>query len=53
MGKINLFWAVVWSVVLALCIGGIWWRPANYIAAGIAAIIAAMFWHDYRKTKGM
>ena len=53
MEKINLAWAIIWTVVFVTCIVGFFWNPSHIFTAAIAAIMAGMFWHDYRKTKGM
>lgn len=53
MEKINLVWAIIWTVMAAFCFLAIFWNPSHFITLGLAAIMAAMFWHDYRKTKGM
>ena len=44
---LNLFWAIVWAVVLIGAIAGIFWTPAIYIVAAIAAVMFGMFLHDY------
>lgn len=51
MKKINLVWALIWSLVLVTCIIGIFWNPAHYVTAAISAFFAVMFWHDWRTTK--
>lgn len=53
MEKVNLFWAIVWSVVAVLCIVAIFWNPSHFFTLAIAVFFALLFWHDYRKTKGM
>lgn len=53
MEKINLVWAIIWTVVFATCVVGFFWNPSHIFTAIISALMAIMFWHDYRKTKGM
>lgn len=53
MGKINLVWAIIWSVMAALCLLAIFYNPSHFFTLAISVLFAAMFWHDYRKTKGM
>ncbi len=53
MEKINLTWAIVWSVIAALCVVAIFWNPAHFFTLAISVGFAYAFWHDYRKTKGM
>ena len=43
---LNLFWAIVWAVVLILCIVGLFWKWAMYIDALIAAVMVGMFIKD-------
>ena len=44
---LNLFWAIVWAVVLVLCVVGAFHKWAICIAALIAAIMVVMFVKDY------
>lgn len=44
---LNLFWAIVWAVVLIGAIAGIFWKPAIYVVAVIAAVMFGMFLHDF------
>lgn len=53
MEKINLAWAIIWTVTFIFCVIGFFWNPSHIFTAIICAFFAAMFWHDYRKTKGM
>lgn len=53
MKKINLFWAVVWSLMALISVAAIFWNPSHYFTLAISVAFAAMFWHDYRQTKGM
>lgn len=47
----NLFWSIVWAVVLAGCILGLFWKVAIYMVALIAAVMLGCFLHDYIYTK--
>ena len=47
----NLFWSIVWAVVLVGCILGLFWKIAIYIVALIAAVMFGCFIHDYIYTK--
>lgn len=53
MKKVNLFWAVIWSVMAVLSVFTIFWNPAHFFTLAISVVFAAMFWHDYKKMKGM
>ena len=53
MGKVNLFWAIVWSVMAALCLLAIFWNPSHFFTLAISLIFAVMFWREYKETKGM
>lgn len=53
MEKVNLFWAIIWSVMAVLCFVAIFWNPSHFFTLAISVVFAAMFWHDYKKTKGM
>ena len=52
MEKVNLFWAAIWSAVAILSFIAIFWNPSHYLTLGISAIMAGMFWHDYKENKG-
>ena len=45
----NIIWAVVWWIVLALCLVSLLWRPAVYVLMGIAALFMALFIYDFLK----
>lgn len=53
MKKINLAWAIIWSVLAITCVVAIFWNPAHFFTLIISIVFATMFWNDYRKTKGM
>lgn len=44
---LNLFWAIVWGVVLIAAIVGIFWKPAVYAVAVIAAVFFGMFLREF------
>lgn len=44
---LNLFWTIVWAVVLIGAIAGIFWKPAIYGVAVLAAVMFGMFLHDF------
>lgn len=50
---LNLFWAIVWALVLIGAIAGVFWKPAIYVVAVIAAIMFGMFLHDFIKYRGL
>lgn len=50
---VNVFWAVVWAVVLVGVITGIFWKPALYIIALLAAFMVGVFMVDYIRIKRM
>lgn len=51
MKNVNLFWAIIWGVVFALAVVGIFWKPCQIVVAVIAAVFCALFVNDYRETK--
>lgn len=53
MAKINLFWAVIWTLMAILCLAAIFWNPSHFIAIAISLVFAGMFWYDYKKTKNL
>ena len=44
---LNLFWAIVWAVVLIGAIAGIFWKPAIYVVAVLAAVMFGTFLREY------
>ena len=48
---VNVFWAVVWAVVLVGVITGIFWKPALYVIALLAAFMVGVFMVDYIRIK--
>ena len=44
---LNLFWTIVWAVVLIGAIVGIFWKPAIYVVAILAAVMCGMFLREY------
>ena len=46
---VNLFWAIVWAVVLICSIIGLFWKPAIYAVILESAIMLGMFLHDFVK----
>ena len=44
---LDLFWAIVWTVVLMLAIVGLFWNPALYILIAGAVGFASMFFVDF------
>ena len=50
---VNLFWTIVWAVVLIGAIAGIFWEPAIYVVAVLAAVMFGMFLHDLIKYRGL
>jgi len=44
---LNLFWTIVWAVVLIGAIAGIFWKPAIYVVAVLAAVMFGMFLREY------
>ncbi len=51
MKKVNLFWAIIWTVMAVLCLVAIFWNPSHFLTLAISAVMAGMFWYDYRKSK--
>ena len=50
---LNLFWAVVWAVVLFGCVLGYFWKPAIIVVGIVAAIMFVMFVCDFVKAVRM
>lgn len=46
---VNLFWAIVWAVILICSIIGLFWKPAIYAAILVSAVMLGMFLHDFIK----
>ena len=44
---LNLFWAIVWAVVLIGAIVAIFWKPAIYGVVILAAVMFGMFLREY------
>ena len=44
---LNLFWTIVWAVVLIGAIVGIFWKPAIYVVAVLASVMFGMFLREY------
>ena len=53
MEMVDLFWAIVWSVVALLALISIFWNPCHFFTLAISVGFAAMFFHDYRKHKDL
>lgn len=50
---VNLFWMIVWAVVLVGVILGIFWKPALYVVALIAAAMLGSFLVDFIRVARM
>lgn len=50
---LNLFWTIVWAVVLIGAIAGIFWKPALYVVALIAAAMLGSFLVDFIRVARM
>ena len=48
---LNLFWAVIWTVVLFAGAASIFWVPAIVIVLAIALIMAVVFAVDFVQAK--
>lgn len=46
---VNMFWAIIWAIVLGGTIAGIFWKWGLYIVIVMAAIMVGMFVYDYIK----
>lgn len=49
----GLVWAAIWAVILVLCIVAIFWNPAHWITAFVAACMTVLFIHDFRTTRNL
>ena len=50
---LNLFWGLVWGLIVVLSVVGIFWKPAIYIVVAAAAYLCGMFIYDYVRVKRM
>lgn len=50
---LNLFWTIVWAVVLVGVVLGIFWKPALYVVALIAAAMLGSFLVDFIRVARM
>lgn len=50
---LNLFWTIVWAVVLVGVILGIFWKPALYVVTLIAAAMLGSFLVDFIRVARM
>lgn len=50
---LNLFWTIVWAVVLVGVILGIFWKPALYVVALVAAGMLGSFLVDFIRVARM
>lgn len=51
MGKVNLFWALVWTLIAAVCVAAIFLPSMAYVAIAIAAVFSVTFWREYHRTR--
>jgi hypothetical protein len=51
MEKVNLFWAIIWSIMAVFCLIAIFWNPAQFLMLAISGAFAVMYWHEYHETK--
>lgn len=49
----GLVWAIVWAVIFILAIVAVFWNPAHWITAFVAACMTVLFIHDYRITRNL
>ena len=47
MAYYNLFWAVVWGVMLATCIIGMFYNPFHWVTAVIALLMTGLHLYEY------
>ncbi len=45
--SLNLFWMIIWAAVLVGAIVAIFWKPAIFGIAVLAATMFGVFLHDY------
>lgn len=50
---LNLFWAIVWGLITVLTVVGIFWNPAQFVAAIIAGCMFVVFVKEYVRIKRM
>ena len=53
MKHVNLFWAIVWGIMVVLSVVGIFWNPAHIFTALISAGFCGLFIYDYIKEKNV
>lgn len=49
MKAINLFWTIIWGIVLVTAVVGIWFNWVHILTTVIAAVFFSLFLHDYIK----
>lgn len=49
MKAINLFWTIVWAIMLVAGLVGIWFNWAHILTTVVAAVFFSLFLHDYIK----
>ena len=50
---LNLFWGLVWGLIVVLAVVGIFWKPAIFIVIAAAAYLCGRFIYDYVRVKRM
>lgn len=49
----NLFWVIVWTVMLVGVIVGIFWKPVLYVLAIVSAVVLGMYLREFVKVAKM
>lgn len=49
----NLFWVIVWTVMLVGVIVGIFWKPVLYVLVIVSAVVLGMYLREFVKVAKM
>ena len=49
----NLFWVIVWTVMLVGVIVGIFWKSVLYVLAIVSAVVLGMYLREFVKVAKM
>ena len=51
--KMNLFWAIVWGLMLVTSIVAVFWNPSHFFTMVVSAVFFGLFLHDYIKCRNL
>ena len=50
-GSSMLAWAIIWTLIAIVAVIGMFWNPAQWVCACLAAMMASVFYNEYVKEK--